>query len=770
MIFHTNYIKASSRLFVNSLARRTDARPNNQSNLELLVTNSIATTTESRAADSDARRRRKEAHLSRSFGDGNMAYTRRYAPPGASASSASRAARSLTTRLPFLIIVVIAFFLSRAVVGAIGRAGTRALELDRASEALSAYKERARELEGELKKLSELRVELETHKREAAETKKTLERVRDEKEAAEQVAKDAQKEVTTLTEVREERTLVAEAADEAVKLTASALGRKSNESMGTTVSDGRASISRANTFRTTSDSDEDAEVVDVVEEEENKEEDARTETAFERDTETSSEVVDAAPSVDASSKDSATYSDPLLINIAKASAASSAADVDMTCNGKKNTELWGSVVKSGDRNEQPDAGACCDSCAQMNANGANRCSTWVYGEQNKQCWLKYEENPEKSKPANSGVGVQWTSGYFKLPSNIQEVKYKPATGKTDMPKCLHTIMTSNGNVYMNWQSRVMYASYLRHAKEPGSIMKAFTRILHKGRADELMHEIPTIRFNPVQTKCDGWCDYPVADRSQAVTDWLQTADSERCSHIVMVETDHIIVKSPSPEILLPVGQAMGFKFGYMSPTQRTIKRLYPQYFEGGAKMPPTGNAPSVVNTVDLRKIAPLWAKFVNETEQPEAVRKDLGWVRDMYAYDLAALASGVEHKLDISPNSLLMAQPPADTELGNAYILHYTWGPEIYDKENKLLWKFDKRSYGDGQFGEGPAVLKEIPLPPEWDESTGLQLQDFFQPRGLNEKRLGLIRTLIEEFNFAVRSLPEVPKGYATMEEARADV
>lgn len=442
----------------------------------------------------------------------------------------------------------------------------------------------------------------------------------------------------------------------------------------------------------------------------------------------------------------------------------------MTCNGKKNTELWGAVVRSGDRNEQPDAGACCDSCAQMNANGANKCSTWVYGEQNKQCWLKYEEHPEKSKPANSGAGVQWTSGYFKLPSNIQEVKYKPATGKTDMPKCLHTIMTSNGNVYMNWQSRVMYASYLRHAKEPGSIMKAFTRILHKGRADELMHEIPTIRFNPVQTKCDGWCDYPVADRSQAVTDWLQTADSERCSHIVMVETDHIIVKSPSPEILLPVGQAMGFKFGYMSPTQRTIKKLYPQYFEDGAKMPPTGNAPSVVNTVDLRKIAPLWAKFVNETEQPEAVRKDLGWVRDMYAYDLAALASGVEHKLDISPNSLLMAQPPADTELGNAYILHYTWGPEIYDKENKLLWKFDKRSYGDGQFGEGPAVLKEIPLPPEWDESTGLQLQDFFQPRGLNEKRLGLIRTLIEEFNFAVRSLPEVPKGYATMEEARADV
>ena len=111
-------------------------------------------------------------------------------------------------------------------------------------------------------------------------------------------------------------------------------------------------------------------------------------------------------------------------------------------------------------------------------------------------------------------------------------------------------------------------------------------------------------------------------------------------------------------------------------------------------MPPTGNAPSVVNTVDLRKIAPLWAQFVNETETPEEVRKELGWVRDMYAYDLAALASGIDHRLAVNPESLLMAQPPADSQLGNAFILHYTWGSEIYDKNDKFLWKWDKRSYG----------------------------------------------------------------------------
>ncbi len=467
--------------------------------------------------------------------------------------------------------------------------------------------------------------------------------------------------------------------------------------------------------------------------------------------------------------ESASSSDPLLRNLA-APPPSAMGEIEMTCNGKENSEYWGAVVKDGTTNPQPDAAACCASCAKMNANGANKCSVWVYGTKNKQCWLKFESDPELSKPANEGPHIEWTSGYFILPKQTTEPKYAKATGKTDMPKCLHTIMTSNGNVYMNWQSRVMYASYLKHASTEGSIMKAFTRILHKGRHDELMHEIPTMRFNPVQSKCDGWCDYPVADRSQAVTQWLETADSERCSHVVMVETDHIIVKTPSPSILLPQGEAMGFRFGYMSPVQATLKKNYPQYFEGGKTMPPTGNAPSVVNTVDLRKIAPLWAKFVNETETPEEVRKELGWVRDMYAYDLAALASGIDHRLAVNPESLLMAQPPADSQLGNAFILHYTWGSEIYDKNDKFLWKWDKRSYGEGQYGQGPYILTEIPLPPEWDESVGLQLQTFFQPRALTPSRLELIKLLITEFNDAVRLLPKIPKGYKTIEEARLDV
>ena len=50
----------------------------------------------------------------------------------------------------------------------------------------------------------------------------------------------------------------------------------------------------------------------------------------------------------------------------------------------------------------------------------------------------------------------------------------------------------------------MYATYKKHAAAPGSILKAFTRILHRGKDDELMMEVPTMRFDPNQAKCDSW--------------------------------------------------------------------------------------------------------------------------------------------------------------------------------------------------------------------------------------------------------------------------
>ena len=455
---------------------------------------------------------------------------------------------------------------------------------------------------------------------------------------------------------------------------------------------------------------------------------------------------------------------------------------------RPHTEFWGAVVTAGTENSQPSAEACCLSCAEKRA-----CTSFVWHPTTNECWLKTDD-PDP-QPRNSGDGVPWTSGSLPAVTG-PSVTYAlledvPAHERKRPPTCLHTVLTSSGNAYMNWQTRVMYATYKKHSQTPGSILKAFTRVLHRGKDDELMFEVPTMRFDPNQAKCDHWCDYPVADRSLAMAQWSKTTDANRCSHVMMVETDYVYVKSPPASILTPRGKAVGFEYTYIGPKQPDMLRVLNEYlttvpFEqtpalhpsrsADVSLPRTGNAPSCLTSDDLRIVAPLWAEFVALTETPESTRKALGWLRDMYAYDAAILVAGVEHTIAGAPRSPLMAQPPADDagarDLSgefrfNAFLLHYTWGPEIYDAHENKLWVFDKRAYGGGQYEKGPYELTRLPDPPEWDPSGGLQLQTFFQPRALTESKLALIKIMIDEINQAVDALPRVPKGFKSLADAQ---
>jgi hypothetical protein len=102
---------------------------------------------------------------------------------------------------------------------------------------------------------------------------------------------------------------------------------------------------------------------------------------------------------------------------------------------------------------------------------------------------------------------------------------------------VHVVLTSNGNSYMNWQTRVMYATYLAVvARDPGGAMArgAFTRVLHRSTDDELMVEVPTMRFTPAHVNCDVYCSFPVADRAPALVEWIRTDDAQRCTHVLLV--------------------------------------------------------------------------------------------------------------------------------------------------------------------------------------------------------------------------------------------
>eukprot|EP00899_Mesostigma_viride_P008176 jgi/Mesvir1/1735/Mv21187-RA.1 len=63
-----------------------------------------------------------------------------------------------------------------------------------------------------------------------------------------------------------------------------------------------------------------------------------------------------------------------------------------------------------------------------------------------------------------------------LTSSSAELSHRPPGGRK---QGIHMVVTTNGNVYMNWQTRILYKSFLHQAQAPGSGLMAFTRILHR---------------------------------------------------------------------------------------------------------------------------------------------------------------------------------------------------------------------------------------------------------------------------------------------------
>lgn len=66
----------------------------------------------------------------------------------------------------------------------------------------------------------------------------------------------------------------------------------------------------------------------------------------------------------------------------------------------------------------------------------------------------------------------------------------------------HVALTATDSSYSQWQSRIMYYWYQKMKDVPGSDMGKFTRILHSGKADKLMEEIPTFVVDPLPEGLD----------------------------------------------------------------------------------------------------------------------------------------------------------------------------------------------------------------------------------------------------------------------------
>ena len=160
-------------------------------------------------------------------------------------------------------------------------------------------------------------------------------------------------------------------------------------------------------------------------------------------------------------------------------------------------------------------------------------------------------------------------------SRVEKKRRAKAKGK------FHVLLTANDAPYQRWQSRVMYYQYgkLRRAF-PDSALGGFTRILHSGREDALMNEIPTVVVNtlPADIRDDG---YVVLHRPYAFKQWLEKyADDIDEEFVLMSEPDHLFVRPPP--LLATKTKAAAFPFFYIAPNDPKFKPIVERFNEARA--------------------------------------------------------------------------------------------------------------------------------------------------------------------------------------------
>ena len=337
-----------------------------------------------------------------------------------------------------------------------------------------------------------------------------------------------------------------------------------------------------------------------------------------------------------------------------------------------------------------------------------------------------------------------------------------ATGEgPDLDARIHTLVTSNGSPYLNVQTRIMHATYKKVAAGPGGgAMAGFTRILHRSAPDELVAEVPTHRVAPATPACDGWCEFPVADRPPAVRAFFDAvrAGGARLDGgwVFLAETDYVFIAPLTPPGPSTTHPGTLFPFGYIDPGHPDaaphVARLLPAGVPPSS-VPGTGPAPALLPVAAWDAVVPHWVAATAAVEADADGRRVLGWVREMYAFSAAvaaATAAGAmaPPALPAPPLSPLIAQPPADADAGAAAALHYTWGANITDRGGAPVWAFDKRAWTDAALVSSPPTLAPVP---EWEEGWRLA--------GGERVSAELAATLAREaaaINAAVASLPKL--------------
>jgi hydroxyproline O-arabinosyltransferase len=224
----------------------------------------------------------------------------------------------------------------------------------------------------------------------------------------------------------------------------------------------------------------------------------------------------------------------------------------------------------------------------------------------------------------------------------------------------------------------------------------------------------------------------------------------------MAETDYVMVGPVhAPLAEDPTAPSVAFPFGYIVPTYPTIEGVMRKYFppERGSLelVPGSGPAPALMRVDEWLKVTPEWERITAEIEEDEEAKEQFGWVREMYAWSIAAALVGVKVDLQLPPQNSLMVQPPADKGLGLAVFMHYTWATFIMDKETgKEVWRFEKRDFTGP---EHVGTLKKLTEPPPFQAGKW----ELLDKQPVSAEMYDVVKLMVVTMNKGIETLKALP-------------
>ncbi|GLI67444.1 hypothetical protein VaNZ11_011637 [Volvox africanus] len=273
------------------------------------------------------------------------------------------------------------------------------------------------------------------------------------------------------------------------------------------------------------------------------------------------------------------------------------------------------------------------------------------------------------------------------------------------PRAYHVVTTAAG-FSNHWQARIHYYWYKKQRdaclREAVCDMGGFTRLLHSGKADDLMDEIPTVVVDPLPPEVSKNSTYIVLNRPYAFIEWINKVSIPE-KYFVMCETDHLFLR-PMPNLMNGEYQGAAL-FSYIVPWNypNVVRKFIGNVSDEEVhRVPQIGNSPTFVSVDEFRVLAPIWYNTTLDIYEDKEAHDAWNWVLEMYAYSLATYRAAQNANIKVHVN--MLAHPPFDKEEVDYegkpfYLLHLTY-PCRYDKDGNMtdnstlaVYTFDKRDY-----------------------------------------------------------------------------